>query len=237
VLPDSLNDSTNMAEIILQVEKDRIKDMVKESQKGGSENLMKLAEREFEENRQRLLDLVMQEASVRTAPAVEHLEAELARVAADFKRTSEAEGNLRKSVNKMAEKLQAAEAKNQEAEKQMNYSTTRAANAKAAMAGKKSKVPEMRKELQTVKGALIESQKRSAKLDGPLSEAASEQQVHKIAIRELQKEKDSLSAELAEVAETLKEWHAMRAQAASLHAQSAEILNKDATTCKSTPRD
>jgi len=228
VLPESLESSAEMGELVKEVERERLQDMVKEEQdSGNASNLMIVAEREFEDCRQRLLELSKRAACARAAPAVTHLETMLANVTADYRLSKQADAEYGKEAKKYRDLLAGWEAKKAQAEKDMKFNLNRAATAKQSMIKKQGEVVDMRKKLLEVKSSLQKSKARGAALDDPLREARAKVDSAKDDISRYEQEHTRYSKRLAEVLAKIAEWDAMRAEAAALHQQSQDLLSRE----------
>merc|ERR1712232_1361423 len=138
---------------------------------GKGNSLMKLAERDFEDCRQRMLELAARSAGARAGPAVEYLETRLANVTADYKSTKQMDHEVGYEVAKMRDLYAAAEAKRLQGEKDMKSCLNKSALARDSMKKKQASVLEMKKEVAQVKTELQKTLARSQALDGPLLEA------------------------------------------------------------------
>jgi ankyrin repeat protein len=237
VLPDGLDMAHGMGDVVSEVEKERLQEMLQESTTGKSASLMRVAERDFEDCRQRLLELAGRQTSARTAPSIHYLENILKDIIANYKMTEQVEGDVKTEARKFRDLLTSAQAKQAHAEQTLKSCTQRAEEAKETMKRKQQAVVDMKKQLTDVKASLAMSLSKGDKLDQQVIEARNKREQAEDQMGRLTAMNEALNGRLVDVSSKLAEWHDMRKQAAILHNKTQELLNRENCTTMSTPRE
>jgi len=235
-LPDEILKAEEMKDVVREVERERLSELMRGGETGKAQPALQAAERDFEGARQRMLKLAIENCRQRTAPAIHVYETQLAETRAATKMALESEEKLQVQVDAMNSTLAKIEKETALKEKDLQKVKDETDKVKAAYLKKMKQVSEMKKEASEARANAKKLAIRTETLIASLSDALAKLETLQGQLEMFEKEGDACEEQLNGVREKLAVWHERKREALLLHQKAQELLNRDRTSPRPSPR-